>query len=182
MNNLKQQYQKTVVKALREKFNYKNIMAVPTLEKVVLNVGLGAGLKDKEYIAAVKKTLEKISGQKPVETLAKKSISNFKIRQGNVVGVKVTLRGERMWDFIEKLIKVTLPRVRDFRGISNKAFDKNGNYTLGFKEYISFPEINQDEVDRFHGLEVCVKTTAETEKEGRSLLKELGFPLKKEDK
>lgn len=182
MNNLKKQYNEEVVPALMEKFGYKNKFAVPNLEKVVLNVGAGKGLKDKEYLVTIKKTLELISGQKPVETIARKSISNFKIREGMVVGAKVTLRGKRMWDFIEKLVKVTCPRIRDFRGLSPKAFDRNGNYSIGFNEYVAFPEIIQDDVERLHGLEVCIKTTADTEERGKALLKELGFPLKKEDK
>ena len=183
MNNLAKTYKDTVVPALKEKFNYKNSMAVPAVEKIVINVGVGSGLKDKEYISAVKKTLTKISGQKPVETVARLSISNFIIREGMVVGVKVTLRGKRMWDFLEKLVKVTLPRVRDFRGVSPKGFDARGNYSLGFKEYIAFPEINQDEVEKVHGLEIVVVTTAKSKEEGLGLMTELGVPfIKKEDK
>ena len=181
MNNLHQQYKKDITPALKEKLGYKNIYQVPALEKVVINVGIGKGLKDKEYIETVKKTLVRISGQKPIETVAKKSISNFKIREGMVVGIKVTLRGARMWDFVEKLVNVTLPRVRDFRGISPKSFDEKGNYSLGFKEYIAFPEINQDEVERLHGLEVVIVTKANNKEESKVLLEALGFPFKKED-
>ena len=163
---------------MKEKFGYKNIHQVPTVEKVVLNVGVGDHLKDNDYFEAVSKTLARISGQKPVLTKAKKSISNFKIREGMVVGVSVTVRKDRMWDFIEKLVKVTLPRVRDFRGITSKSFDKQGNYCLGFKEYLPFPEINLDEVEQLHGLEVVITTTATNKAEGMALLTELGFPFK----
>lgn len=181
MNNLKAQYIKQAVPALQAKLGLKNVMAVPTVKKVVINVGLSQGLKDKEFVDNVKNTLVRISGQKPIETLSKKSISNFKIREGMVIGIKVTLRGARMWDFLEKLVKVTLPRVRDFRGISLKSFDNCGNYTLGFKEYIAFPEIRQDELERLHGLELCISTTAKNFEQGKALLIELGFPFKKEE-
>jgi len=182
MNNLLKQYKEVVAPALMAKFNYKNKMAVPTLNKVVLNVGIGQALKDKDFIDTVIKTLERISGQRPVKTIAKKSISNFKIREGQVIGAMVTLRGPRMWDFVEKLVKIALPRVRDFRGISPNGFDKKGSYSLGLKEYICFPEIQQDEVERLHGLQVNVVTTAKTEAEGRALLTDLGFPFKEETK
>jgi len=181
MNNLQKQYKEKVVPVLMEKLNSKNILAVPAIKKVVINVGIGPGLKDQEYLNTVKKTLEKISGQKPVETLSKKSISNFKIRIGMVVGVKVTLRGKRMWDFLEKLTKITLPRVRDFRGISDKGFDKNGNYSLGFKENIAFPEIRQDELEKIHGLEINITSTTKNKEEGKLLLSELGFPFRQEE-
>ncbi|KKR08537.1 MAG: 50S ribosomal protein L5 [Parcubacteria group bacterium GW2011_GWC2_39_14] len=181
MNNLLKQYRETIAPALMAKFSYKNKMAVPNLNKVVLNVGMGQSLKDKEFIEAVVKTLERITGQRPVKTIAKKAISNFKIREGQVIGAMVTLRGNMMWDFIEKLIKVTLPRVRDFRGISTTGFDKKGSYSLGLKEYICFPEIQQDEVERLHGLQVNVVTTAQTAAEGRELLTYLGFPFKTEE-
>lgn len=181
MNNLQKQYRKEVVPALMKRFGRKNPMAVPLIKKVVINVGIGKGLKEKEYLDTVIKTLTLISGQKPVETLSRKSISNFKIRIGMVVGVKVTLRGARMWDFLEKLIKVTLPRVRDFRGISGKCFDRQGNYSLGFQEYVAFPEIKQDEVERLHGLEVIISMNAKNQEEGRAVLAELGFPFRTEE-
>lgn len=181
MNAFQKQYKDKIIPALQEKLGYTNKLAVPNLEKVVLNVGIGAGLKDKEFIKNVKETLRRISGQEPVENLARKSISNFKIREGMVVGIKVTLRGERMWDFIEKLVKVTLPRVRDFRGISKTKFDREGNYSLGLKEYISFPEIKQDEVERIHGLQVVITTTSESKEAGEALLTELGFPFKNDE-
>lgn len=181
MNTLLKQYREVIAPALVVKFGYKNKMAVPNLNKVVLNVGLGQSLKDKEFIDSVIKTLIAISGQRPVKTLAKKAISNFKIREGQVVGAMVTLRGARMWDFIEKMIKITLPRVRDFRGIPFTSFDKKGSYSLGLKEYISFPEISQDEVERLHGLQINIVTTAKNEAEGRELLTSLGFPFKTEE-
>jgi large subunit ribosomal protein L5 len=181
MNNLFKQYKAEVVPAMVKKFGYKNVLAVPNLNKVVINVGVGKALKDKEFIEAVVKTVERISGQKPVKTLSKKAISNFKIREGQVVGVVATIRGERMWDFVEKLVKISLPRVRDFRGISPKCFDKKGSYALGLKEYLCFPEITQDEVERAHGLQVNIVTTANTEEEGRELLTYLGFPFKTEE-
>ena len=182
MNKFKEQYIKEVVPALMKKFGFKNKMMAPNLKKVVINVGLGASLKDKEFVDAVKQTVAKISGQRPVETLARQSISNFKIRIGQAVGVMVTLRGARMWDFLEKLVKVTLPRVRDFRGVSANSFDDHGNYALGLKEYVAFPEIRQDEADRMHGLEICISTTAKNKEQGRALLRALGFPFKAEDK
>jgi len=181
MNNLQKYYKEKVVPELAKKLGYKNQLAVPTIKKVVINVGIGPGLKDKDYLETVKNTLTRISGQKPVETTAKKSISNFKIKEGMVVGAKVTLRKERMWDFLEKLIKVTLARVRDFRGVSDKSFDKQGNYSLGFKEYIAFPEITMDEVEKLHGLEIIVATNCKNAQEGRILLAELGFPFRNEE-
>lgn len=173
-------YKADVVPKLQKEFGYKNIYAVPTVTSVTLNVGLGAGIKDAKFIETAEKTLSRISGQKPVPTKARKSISTFKIREGNVVGMKVTLRGKRMWDFLEKLIKISLPRVRDFRGLSAKAFDGQGNYSIGFKEHIAFPEIRSDEIELIHGLQVTIATSAETNEESKSLLTLLGLPLKKE--
>ena len=173
-------YKQEVLPKLRSEFGYKNVHSVPTLKSVTLNVGLGAGLKDAKIIETAEKTLTKISGQKPVNTKARKSIATFKIREGNVVGMKVTLRGKRMWDFMEKLIKVSLPRVRDFRGLPPKAFDGQGNYSIGFKEHIAFPEIHSDEIDLIHGLQVTIATSATTDEESMSLLTHLGLPLKKE--
>lgn len=171
-------YKKTVVPALKEQFGYKNVYEVPRLDKVVLNVGLPAGSKDAKLAETAEQVLRRISGQQPVKTLAKKSISNFKIRKGMVVGLTVTLRGKRMEAFTEKLIHITLPRVRDFRGLSPKALDGRGNLSIGFKEFIAFPEIHPDEVERLHGLEVAVVTTSKTRDEGFALLKLLGFPFK----
>jgi len=181
MNTLKEQYNQAVVPALMKQFGFRNKLMVPNLKKVVINVGLGAALKDKEFVDSVKQTLAKISGQRPVETLARQSISNFKIRMGQAVGVMVTLRGAQMWDFVEKLIKVTLPRVRDFRGVPANSFDDHGNYALGMKEYVAFPEVRQDEMEKMHGLEICISTSAKNKEQGKALLRELGFPFKAED-
>lgn len=180
MQELKKIYREQIIPKLKADFGYKNNMQVPNLKKVVLNVGVGAGIKDADFIETVENNLTRITGQKTVKTLAKKAISSFKIRQGMVVGVKVTLRGDRMWDFIEKLIKVTLPRVKDFRGISDKGFDGQGNFSLGFKEHLPFPEIKPDEVDRIHGLEISIATSAKNDKEAKSFLEYLGFPFKKD--
>ncbi len=178
-SRLKKQYREQVVPALKEQFGYKNIMQVPKLEKVVLNVGYGRNLKDTGFIENIEKTLRVITGQSPVHNKAKKSISNFKIREGMKVGISVTLRGQKMYDFIDKLTSVTLPRVRDFRGINPKSFDKTGNFTLGFKEHIAFPEIKGDSIEKIHGLEVVINTSANTKEEGQALLEKLGFPFKK---
>jgi large subunit ribosomal protein L5 len=174
-------YNQEVIPKLREEFGFKNLNAVPTVKSIVLNVGLGSGLKDSKFIETVENTLIRISGQKPVNTKARKSIAGFKIREGNVVGMKVTLRGERMWDFLEKLVKVSLPRVRDFRGLSSKAFDGQGNYSIGLKEHIAFPEIRSDEIEQIHGLQVTISTSAENDDQARSLLTHLGLPLKKKE-
>lgn len=176
---LKELYKKEIIPKLKEEFGYKNIMAVPTIKTVVLNVGLGKGLKDAQYLDTVEKTLTKISGQKPIHTKARKSIAGFKIREGAVIGMKVTMRGNRMWEFLDKLFNVSLARVRDFRGLSPKAFDGQGNYSIGFKEHTAFPEISPDEIDRIHGLQVTISTNAETDKEAESLLRHAGLPLKK---
>jgi len=179
---LKEIYQKKVVPELKKEFGYKNNMQVPKLDKVVLNVGLGKGLKDASFIENVESTLTRITGQKPLKTKAKKSISNFKIRQGMTIGMKVTLRGQRMWDFVEKLIKTTLPRVRDFRGLDAKALDLHGNLNIGIKEHLAFPEIKADEIEKLHGLEIAVVTTAYSKAESKSLLLALGFPFKEDKK
>jgi len=181
MSELRKFYKENVIPKLVEEFGYKNPMQIPSLKKVVINVGVGAGLKDKDYVETVINNLTRISGQKPVKTEARKSIASFKVREGMIVGVKVSLRGERMWDFIEKLVKITLPRVRDFRGIKRNAFDGKGNYTLGIHEYLPFPEIQPDEVEKLHGMEVSIATSAETDKEGLKLLELLGFPFKTND-
>ena len=174
-------YQKEVVPKLTAEFGVKNSHAVPTVKAVTLNVGLGSGLKDAKFLETVEKTLTRISGQKPVMTKSRKSIAGFKIREWLVVGMKVTLRGKRMWDFIEKLIRVTLPRVRDFRGLSPAAFDGQGNSSIGFKEQMAFPEVRSDEIELIHGLQVTIATTAESDDQARSLLKHLGMPLKIEN-
>ena len=179
---LKEKYKKEVVPALQAKFGFKNALLVPHLKKVVLNVGFGHHAKEKEYIANIEKGLIKLSGQKIVFTKAKKSISAFKVREGSVIGAKVTLRGQRMYDFTDKLVNITFPRVRDFRGISDRAVDKNGNMTIGFKEYVCFPEIKVEEVSDIFGLEVCFSSTAKGLEEGKEFFRLMGFPFKKESK
>ncbi|MFH0987838.1 MAG: 50S ribosomal protein L5 [Parcubacteria group bacterium] len=180
MNNLKKYYNEKVVPELMKQLGYKNPMAVPRVKAVVINVGIGKGLKEKEYLEMVKTTLTRITGQKPVETKSRHSISNFKIKEGQVIGTKVTLRGTRMWDFLEKVVKITLPRVRDFHGLTNKAFDNKGNYSMGFNEYLAFPEIKMDEVEKTHGLQVNICTTSKNRAEGRALLAAIGFPFQAE--
>ncbi len=172
-------YQDKVVAEMKKQFNYKSVMQVPKITKVVLNVGVGKFLKEANFVENVEKTLNKITGQKPVRTKAKTSISNFKVREGMEVGVMVTLRGARMYDFLEKLIKVTFPRVRDFRGISDKGFDRRGNFSIGFKENLAFPEVKVEEVDKIHGLQININTTAKNKEEGKALLSHLGFPFVK---
>jgi large subunit ribosomal protein L5 len=177
---LKEKYQKEIIPELKDKFKYSNNLLVPKVSKVVVNVGFGKRVKDKDYIKNVEKTLIRISGQRPVFTKAKKSISSFKIREGMIIGAMVTLRGDRMYHFLDKLINVTFPRVRDFRGISAKAIDKQGNLTIGFKENSAFPEVKVEDINNVHGLEVIVDSTANNKEEGHELYKLLGFPFKKE--
>ncbi|WKZ28535.1 MAG: 50S ribosomal protein L5 [Patescibacteria group bacterium] len=175
---LREIYEKQVAPDLMKHFGYKNRMAVPKLKLVSVNVGMSTNLlKDPKIPETVESTLTRITGQKPVKTLAKKSIASFKIREGQHIGMKVTLRGDRMWHFLEKLIHVTMPRIRDFRGISPKLVDKQGNLSIGFKEYIAFPEIRSDEIERLHGVQVTVSSTAKTREEGLELFKRLGFPF-----
>jgi len=176
---LQELYKKKIIPEIKKKFGYKNDLAVPKLDKVVVNVGFGRHTKEKQYIDNIINSLTRITGQKPVLTKAKKSISAFKVREGSVIGAMATLRGKRMYDFVEKLVHVSFPRVRDFRGISEKGIDKQGNLSIGFKEHLAFPEIKADEVDRIHGLEVCVSTTAKNREEGLELLRLMGFPFKK---
>lgn len=166
-----------IAPALQKELGLKNAMQVPRVTKVVLNVGIGRFVKEAGFADTVVKVLQKITGQKPVRTRAKQSISNFKIREGMEIGVAVTLRGTRMYDFLEKLLRVTLPRVRDFRGISDKCFDRQGNYTLGFKEHLAFPEVKMEEIDRVHGLQITIATTAGNKAAGQALLAGLGFPF-----
>jgi len=174
---LKQRYQKEIVPALMKSLGDSNRMSVPKVTAVTLSVGIQSTQKDSKFIDTVEQTLRRITGQKPVDTLAKKSISGFKVREGMVVGKRVTLRGERMWSFLEKMLTVTFPRITDFRGISKKHIDRNGNISIGFREYLPFPEIRPDEVERVHGLEVTVSTTAKTKERGLALFTELGFPF-----
>lgn len=179
---LKEKYKKEIVKALSEKFGYSNEFLVPRLEKVVINCGFGHHFKEKEFIASVQKGLTLISGQKAVLTEAKKSISAFKIREGLTIGSKVTLRGARMYDFVDKLVNITFPRVRDFRGISENSVDRNGNLTVGFKEFVAFPEIHVEDVDNMFGLEICLATSAKNKVEGLEFFHLMGFPFKKDSK
>lgn len=170
-------YKTTIVPALIKEMNYKNIHAVPKLVKAVLNVGFGKLSKEPKIMETVESVLKRITGQKPILTKAKKSISNFKVRQGQIIGAKVTLRGKRMNDFLEKLVKISLPRVRDFRGLPLKSLDKQGNLSLGFKEYIAFPEIRSDEVEKLFGLEISIQSNAKTRPEALRLFQLLGFPF-----
>ena len=179
MSTLKDLYNNEIKKSLMEKYNYSSVMQVPKLEKVVVNIGAGDASHDSKFIEAAAKDLELIAGQKPVITKAKKSIAGFKLREGQAIGVKVTLRGEAMYNFIEKLIKVALPRVRDFRGVSPKAVDGFGNYTLGIKEQIIFPEINYDDIVKLRGMDIVFVTTAETNEEAFDLLSGFGMPFRK---
>lgn len=180
MNKLKVKYQKELRPKLQKELALDNIMAVPKVSKVVLNIGLGKASQDKQWVEFGASILSRITGQKPVITKARKSISNFKIREGMPIGAKVTLRGDRMYDFLERLINITIPRLRDFYGLDSKhGFDNNGNYTLGFKEHIVFPEIGLEDVDKVHGLELTISTTAKSKNDALALLLALGFPFKK---
>jgi large subunit ribosomal protein L5 len=174
---LKEHYIKNIIPIMKEKFGYKNILAMPKIKKVVINIGINPGMKDK--MNTIESTLIRITGQKPVKTLAKKSISNFKIRQGMVIGMMVTLRKKRMYDFVDKLINVVLPRLRDFHGLLEKSIDKNGNLNIGFREHIVFPEINPDEIESLHGLEISIVISTKDKKEGIEFLKLCGFLFKK---
>jgi large subunit ribosomal protein L5 len=178
MSQLKAYYQETVVPKLKEKYNYSNPMQVPRIEKVVVNMGLGEAIHNIKIIDSAVEELKQISGQQPVVTRAKKSIAAFKLREGMPIGCMVTLRKNRMYDFLNKLINIALPRVRDFRGISGKAFDGAGNYSLGIKEQLIFPEIDYDKIDKIKGLNISIVTTAKTNDEGKELLKLLGMPFK----
>ena len=179
MNRLKEKYLNEVVPSLMNKYNYKSIMEVPKLEKIVINIGVGDGSHDDKLIDAARADLEAITGQHAVVTKAKKSIAGFKLREGQSIGTKVTLRGENMYVFLEKLIKIALPRVRDFRGISPKAFDGRGNYTLGIKDQLIFPEIDYDNVVKLRGMDIVFVTTAKTNEEALELLKAFGLPFRK---
>lgn len=178
MSNFKEKYTKEIVPELMKEFGYTSVMQVPKLEKIIVNVGAGEGSKDEKFITAAVNDLTQITGQKPVVTKARKSIAGFKIREGQPVGVKVTLRGENMYYFFEKLVKVGLPRVRDFRGVSAHSFDGHGNYTLGIKEQLIFPEIEYDDVVKVRGMDIVFVTTAKSNEEAKSLLKGFGMPFK----
>ena len=177
MNRLYERYGQEVVPALTRQFEYANPMQVPRVEKIVVNVGLGEALTNAKAIDAATGDLALITGQKPIVTRARRSIAQFRLRAGNPVGAKVTLRGERMWDFLERLTTVALPRIRDFRGVPSKSFDGRGNYSLGLREQLAFPEIDYDKVDRLRGLEISIVTTAKTDEESKRLLELLGMPF-----
>jgi large subunit ribosomal protein L5 len=176
-SGLRQRYEEEVVPALVKEFDYQNPMMVPRLTKITVNIGLGEALTNSKAVDAAVADMTTITGQKPVVTKARRSIAQFKIREGNTIGVKVTLRGQRMWDFLERLTRLALPRIRDFRGVPSKSFDGRGNYSLGLREQLAFPEIDYDKVDRLRGLEMTVVTTAKTDEEGQRLLALLGMPF-----
>lgn len=179
MARLKEKFKNEVAKGLMEKFQYSNVMEIPKMEKIVINMGLGDGKDNKKVIEAAVAELETIAGQKPVITKAKKSVANFKVRQGMNVGAKVTLRGAQMYEFYDRLVSIALPRVRDFRGVNPNAFDGRGNYTMGVKEQLIFPEIDYDQVDAVRGMDITIVTTAKTDEESRELLKLMGMPFAK---
>ncbi len=176
-NRIKALYTATVIDAMVKKFNYKNVNQVPKLEKITINAGLGDIKDNSKSIQLAQKELEQIAGQKPILTMAKKSVANFKVREGQAVGMKVTLRGERMYEFFDKFVSIALPRVRDFRGVSKKSFDGRGNYAMGVKEQLIFPEISYDQVEKIRGFDICFTTTANTDEEARELLAMLGMPF-----
>ena len=179
MSNFRKLYDETIKDSLMKEYNYKSIMEVPKLDKIVINMGVGEGAHDSKFIEAALKDLETLAMQKPIVTKAKKSIAGFKLREGQTIGAKVTLRGENMYNFMEKLIKISLPRVRDFRGVSKTAFVGHGNYTLGIKEQLIFPEINYDDVLKVRGMDIVFVTTAKTNDEAKSLLAGFGMPFRK---
>ena len=179
MPTLKEKYKKEVAPALMSKFGYKSVMEIPRLEKIIVNVGVGEAKENAKVLEAVVSDVAAITGQKPVITKAKKSIANFKLREGMPIGVKVTLRQDRMWEFVDRLFNIALPRVRDFRGINPDGFDGRGNYSLGIKEQLIFPEIEYDKIDKIRGMNIAFVTTAKTDEEGRELLSQLGAPFAK---
>ncbi|KAF7772381.1 MULTISPECIES: 50S ribosomal protein L5 [Pseudoalteromonas] len=179
MAKLHEVYKDKVVVELQEKFGFSSVMQVPQIEKITLNMGVGEALADKKILENAVNDLEAISGQKALITKARKSVAGFKIREGYPIGCKVTLRGERMWDFFERLVSIAMPRIRDFRGVSAKSFDGRGNYSMGVREQIIFPEIDYDKVDRVRGMDITITTSAKTDEEGRALLEAFNFPFKK---
>jgi len=179
MNRLKEKFNKEISPALMSKFNYKSVMEVPKLEKIVINMGVGDAVSNAKALDVAVEELATLSGQKPVITKAKKSIAGFRLREGMPIGAKVTLRGERMYEFFDKLVSVSLPRVRDFRGVSKKSFDGRGNYTMGVKEQLIFPEIDYDKVNKVRGMDIVIVTTANTDEEARELLTSFGMPFQK---
>ena len=178
MSALKKQYQDSIISHMSEKFGYKSVMQVPKLEKITLNMGVGEAVGDKKIIHKAVADMEVIAGQKPIITKARKSIAGFKIREEWPIGCKVTLRGVRMYEFLERLIVIAIPRIRDFRGLSPKSFDGRGNYSMGIKEQIVFPEVDYDKIDKIRGMDITITTTAQTNDEAKELLKSFGFPLK----
>ncbi len=181
MNRLQEKYNSDVVPALRKSFEYKNIMQVPRLDKVVVNIGMGEAMDNPKALEAAVNDLTIITGQKPVMTKARKSIANFKLREGRLIGTKVTLRGDKMWAFLDRLMTTALPRVRDFRGVSPNAFDGRGNYTLGLRDQLIFPEIEYDKIDKLRGMEVTIVTTANNDNQARAMLQLLGMPFSKKE-
>ncbi|WP_046176558.1 50S ribosomal protein L5 [Domibacillus indicus] len=179
MNRLKEKFQKEITPALMSKFNYTSVMQVPKIEKIVVNMGVGEAVQNAKVLDTAVEELTQITGQKPMVTRAKNSIAGFRLREGMPIGAKVTLRGERMYEFLDKLVSVSLPRVRDFRGVSKKAFDGRGNYTLGVKEQLIFPEIDYDKVSKVRGMDIVIVTTANTDEEARELLTQIGMPFQK---
>lgn len=179
MNALRERYKKEIVPALMKEFNFRNVMEVPNLEKMIVNIGMGEALDSPNTLDAAVADLTAITGQKPVVTKAKKSIANFKLREGRSIGVKVTLRGDRMWSLFDRLVNIALPRVRDFRGVSPKAFDGRGNYTLGIREQLIFPEISYDSIDKIRGMEITLVTTAKNDDQAMALFRQLGMPFRK---
>ncbi|MCD8151705.1 MAG: 50S ribosomal protein L5 [Clostridiales bacterium] len=179
MSRLKEAYQNEIVDAMIRKFGYKNIMQVPKLEKVVINMGVGEAKENAKILESAMKDLEIISGQKPIKTIAKKSVANFKLREGMAIGCKVTLRGEKMYEFVDRLINLALPRVRDFRGVNPNSFDGRGNYALGIKEQLIFPEIEYDKIDKVRGMDIIFVTSAQTDEEARELLAQFNMPFAK---
>ena len=179
MNRLRQKYENEVKNQMVEKFGYRSVMQIPTIDKIVINMGIGDAVSNSKVLDEAVAELALITGQKPVITRAKKSIAGFRLREGMPIGCKVTLRGERMYDFLDKLVSISLPRVRDFRGVSKKSFDGRGNYTLGVKEQLIFPEIDFDKVNKVRGMDIVVVTTANTDEEARELLTQLGMPFQK---
>jgi len=181
MNRMQEKYNNDVVPALRKAFDLKNVMEVPRIQKVVVNIGMGEAMDNPKAMEAAVNDLTIITGQKPVQTKARKSIANFKLREGRLIGTKVTLRGDRMWSFLDRLMNTALPRVRDFRGVSGNAFDGRGNYTLGLRDQLIFPEIEYDKIDKLRGMEVTIVTTAKNDDQARTMLQLLGMPFSKKE-
>lgn len=180
MNRMLDRYTQEVVPALQNAFNYRNVMEIPRIQKVVVNIGMGEAMGNPKALEAAVTDLTTITGQKPILTKSRKSIANFKLREGVIIGIKVTLRGERMWAFLDRLMNIALPRVRDFRGVSPDAFDGRGNYTLGLRDQLIFPEIEYDKIDKLRGMEITIVTTAKNDEQSRAMLKFFGMPFRKE--